>query len=89
MITSRYGYGTAFTTPSAGVRLPLDMSIRQDDQYVTVVSGDRVDNLANTYLGDSALWWIVCDWNAIRFPLELSVGSVLRIPSRKTLDTLL
>jgi hypothetical protein len=42
---------------------------------------DRADLLAHRYLGRADLWWIICDYNAIFFPLELEPGSVLRIPS--------
>ncbi len=39
-----------------------------------------MDRLAARYLGRAELWWVVCDYNGIFFPLEL-VGAVLRIPS--------
>jgi len=47
----------------------------------TVVDGDRPDLLAHRYLGRADLWWIICDYNDIFFPMELEPGSVLRIPS--------
>jgi nucleoid-associated protein YgaU len=88
--TSRYGYGQRFTAnPVTGVRQPLDMSVRADDQHVTVVAGDRLDNLAAKYLGNPEYWWVIADWNAIRFPLVLTVGTTLRMPSRTVLSTLL
>lgn len=27
------------------------------------------------YLGQAELWWVLCDYNAIFFPLELNVGA--------------
>lgn len=88
--TSRYGYGQRFTSnPATGARQPLDLSVRASDQYVTVVSGDRLDNLADKHLGAPEYWWIIADWNDIRFPLVLTVGTTLRMPSRTVLSTLL
>lgn len=46
-----------------------------------MVDGDRLDLLAHRYLDRAGLWWIICDYNDIFFPLELEPGSVLRIPS--------
>jgi hypothetical protein len=46
-----------------------------------VTDGDRLDLLAHRYLGEAKLWWIICDYNDILFPLELTPGTVLRIPS--------
>ena len=46
-----------------------------------MVEGDRIDLLAYRYLGDPTLWWVICDFNDIAFPLELTVGATLRIPS--------
>ena len=40
-----------------------------------------MDRLAARYLGRADLWWVICDYNDIFFPLELEVGAVLRIPS--------
>lgn len=37
-----------------------------------VVEGDRVDNLAAQYLGDPALYWRLCDANAVMRPDELT-----------------
>jgi len=46
-----------------------------------VIEGDRVDLLAHRYLGQADLWWIICDYNDLFFPLELTPGTILRIPS--------
>jgi len=52
-----------------------------DDRFHTVVDGDRLDLLAHRYLDRAELWWIICDYNDIFFPLEIEPGIVLRIPS--------
>ncbi len=50
-------------------------------QIHTVVQGDRVDNLANQYLGDPEQFWKMCDANAVMRPQELTmtVGNKIRI----------
>ncbi len=66
---------------SFGNRHRVDTTPRYDDQFHTVIDGDRIDMLAYHYLGDATLWWIICDYNEIFFPLGLEMGQVLRIPS--------
>lgn len=50
-------------------------------QEHTVVEGDRLDNLAGHYLGDSQQYWRLCDANGAMRPDELTetVGHKLRI----------
>lgn len=64
-----------------GTRPSFDTSPRADDTFHTVVEGDRVDLIAFRYCGSAGLWWVVCDYNNIFFPLKLEPGSVLRLPS--------
>ncbi len=64
-----------------GSRPRIDTSPRPDDVFHTVVEGDRIDFIAYRYFGRADLWWIICDYNDLFFPLELPVGQVLRIPS--------
>lgn len=47
----------------------------------TVTQGDRLDNLAATYLGDPEQFWRLCDANAAMRPGELTEasGRMLRI----------
>jgi len=66
---------------SLGTRPRIDTTPRYDDRFHTVIEGDRIDLIAHRYLGDARLWWIVCDYNDLFFPLELEAGAVLRIPS--------
>jgi len=46
-----------------------------------VESGDRIDNLAVTYIGDPQQYWRICDGNRILRPDELTatVGGRIRI----------
>lgn len=64
-----------------GTRLRIDATPRPDDVFHTVAEGDRIDLVAYRYLGRAELWWIICDYNEVFFPLELEIGIVLRIPS--------
>ncbi len=42
---------------------------------------DRVDNLANQYLGDAQQYWRVCDANGVVHPREITatIGAAIRI----------
>ena len=64
-----------------GTRQRIDTTARHDDQFHTVVDGDRLDLIAHRYLGDARLWWIIADYNDLFCPLELETAAVLRIPS--------
>lgn len=64
-----------------GTRPRIDTTSRPDDTFHTVVEGDRIDLITYRYLGRAELWWIICDYNDIFFPLEVEPGTVLRIPS--------
>ena len=86
MIGRRSRHATAIlytggTEEFLGIRVPVDAGPRPDERFHTVVDGDRLDLLAHRYLGRADLWWIICDYNDIFFPMELEPGSVLRIPS--------
>ena len=50
-------------------------------QEITVVQGDRLDNLAARYLGDPEQFWRLCDGNGVMRPDELTevVGLKVRI----------
>jgi hypothetical protein len=50
-------------------------------QEHTVVQDDRVDNLANQYLGDPEQFWQLCDANNVMRPQELTetIGRRIRI----------
>ncbi len=50
-------------------------------QYHTVTQGERLDNIAATYLGDPGLFWRLCDSNRAMCPEALTnpPGRRLRI----------
>jgi hypothetical protein len=53
------------------------------DVYVKLRYGQRIDNLAYTYLGDGRLWWIICLLNGLKTPFDskLITGTILRVPT--------
>ena len=69
-----------------GTRQRIDTTPQPDDVFYTVIEGDRIDLIAYRYLGRADLWWIVCDYNDIFFPLDLVPGTVLRLPSVELLE---
>lgn len=78
---SRYADCETLTDGSLGLRLTPSISPNQNDQSHVVVAGDRLDALAYSYYGNSALWWIIADANAIAFSMDLAPNTRLRIPS--------
>lgn len=50
-------------------------------QFHFVEQGDRLDNIANTYLADPKQYWKLCDANRVDRPDELTeeVGRAIRI----------
>tara|TARA_B100000900_G_C20601622_1_gene725919 strand:- start:3027 stop:3320 length:294 start_codon:yes stop_codon:yes gene_type:complete len=53
-----------------------------NDIYVAVQTGDRLDSIAEEYLGDASLWWVIANANQIHdAPFSLPDGTVLRIPA--------
>ena len=52
------------------------------DIYIVGREGDRLDNLANRYYGDSNLWWIIARANNLgKGDLTVPIGKQIRIPS--------
>jgi len=85
---SRYAACILFKDGSVeflGNRQPIDTTPRFDDIFHTVADGERVDLIAWRYFGRPELWWVVCDYNDLFFPLDIEAGTVLRLPSREHL----
>jgi nucleoid-associated protein YgaU len=88
--SSRY-YGAqaeAFTLPDgtpvmylARRIIPQAASYTATQTYV-IVDGDRLDNLANRFLGDPLLYWMICDANGVTDPDQLTAqaGRTIVIP---------
>ena len=58
-------------------RIPLSNS----DQFILTKDGMRLDQLAQTFYGDSTLWWVIASANKIRGFTSLKSGTALRIPA--------
>jgi nucleoid-associated protein YgaU len=49
--------------------------------YYVISAGDRIDLLADRFLGDPELWWVIADANPQHMYYDyLPDGTVLRIP---------
>jgi hypothetical protein len=63
-------------------RIYPNIPLRDDDLYVMVETGDRLDTLANDFYKDSTLWWIIASANNIHNAVfGFRDGTILRIPS--------
>jgi nucleoid-associated protein YgaU len=53
---------------------------KNSDSYFISQEGDRCDNLANRFYGDSTLWWFIAKVNNLTTN-NIPAGTSLRIPS--------
>lgn len=52
-----------------------------NDIYIISREGDRLDLLADSYYGDTTMWWIIAQANAIgKGTLNVTPGLQIRIP---------
>jgi hypothetical protein len=67
--------------------IPFDFS----DVYVYVTRGDRYDILAQSYYGDSSLWWIIsrANYNLPQDSLVPPFGFQIRIPGANRVATII
>ena len=52
---------------------------KNNDMYFIAQEGDRCDNLANRFYGDSKLWWFIARVNNLTTN-NIPAGTSLRIP---------
>ena len=52
---------------------------RNDDMYFIAQEGDRCDNLAQRFYGNSELWWFIARTNNLKTN-NIPAGTSLRIP---------
>lgn len=79
-----------------GTRQPVRLDPADDDRFVAIGPGERIDAFAyrvwGNELGEAAarLWWVLCDVNGIVNPFAVRPGTVFRVPSadRVALDVL-
>jgi len=61
-----------------------EVPLSENDIYVYTTQGDRFDTLAQSYYGDSSLWWIISIANTDinnQSSLSIPIGSQIRIPN--------
>jgi nucleoid-associated protein YgaU len=85
---SRYATGALIQAVDARVDKPQLAVLRQfpsattDFTYYTWTQRDRVDLIANRFLGDPSLWWVIMDFNPEQInPMTIPVGTLIRIPN--------
>ena len=61
-----------------------EIPLENEDRFINVIIGDRLDSLAHKYYGDNTLWWIIAKANGLRGKPVLNAGEVIRIPSNIT-----
>jgi hypothetical protein len=88
LVGSRYQDGAVNATTQADGSLRhyvfrnKDTITQQSYRYHVWKILDRIDQVAQHYLGDGSQWWLIMDANPeIANPQTIPLGYVLRIPS--------
>lgn len=69
-----------------------DLPIDETDVRYTVErrTEGRLDLIAEVLLGDTRLWWLIAQYNALLDPFgEVVEGRILRVPTRQRVQTML
>ena len=48
---------------------------------ITLVEGQRVDQIAARYLGDGSLWWVIAALSNIGWNMQVPPGTRITVPS--------
>ena len=56
---------------------------RDSDIYIITQTGDRLDNLANRFYGNPAMWWYLAQANDL-FSINVEPNTSLRVPADLT-----
>ncbi len=66
--------------------IPISVS----DIYIQITSSDRLDKLANTFYGDSTLWWVIATANNLgKGTIIVPQNVILRIPSKSNIQQII
>ena len=57
-----------------------EIRISDGDSFMYPIEGERLDNLANKYYGDTTLWWVIAKANGLKGKPALSSDEIIRIP---------
>jgi hypothetical protein len=64
---------------------PGNIPRHEDDLYIYIRAGERLDNLADKYYKDSSLWWVIALANNIgKGTFFVPPGVRLRIPNKSS-----
>jgi len=63
-----------------GTTIYRKVNEKNTDSYFLATEGDRCDNLANRFYGDSTLWWFIAKVNNLTTN-NVPAGTSLRIPA--------
>jgi hypothetical protein len=90
---SRYALSRLYTATAAGALTPQwgqrkRLQLRQDDECVnySVGEGEKLEQVAQTKLGNCYLWWVLADINDIAEPWADLANVVIKIPTVATLN---
>ena len=92
--TSRYSSGGTTEVGALGLEW-WDRTVMETDDsdillVIDVTRVNRLDLIAKEYLGNTALWWLLAQYNAILDPsTEIVIGRVIRIPQKSRLQQLM
>lgn len=84
--SSRYNWSVWYVDKNGdflGTRQPLKLREHETDFFHVITDTDskRIDLIAWKYYRDVSLWWVIAEFNNIINPLEIPVGTTLRIPT--------
>lgn len=66
--------------------IPVSVS----DIYIQITSSDRLDKLANTFYGDSTLWWVIATANNLgKGTIVVPQNVILRIPGKSNIQQII
>ena len=57
-----------------------EITISDGDSFIYPIEGERLDNLANKYYGDTTLWWIIAKANGLKGKMYVPQNTEIRIP---------
>ena len=61
-----------------------EITISDADIFIYPIEGQRLDNLANKFYGDTTLWWVIAKANGLKGKPALSSDKIIRIPGNIT-----
>ena len=78
---NRYLYTTETDNARYKATRYPDIPISDADRYIISREGDRLDLLAQSFMGDVRAWWIIAEANNIgKGTLQIPPGVQIRIP---------